>query len=164
MNKEPLDPYPVVRTAIALKGLKEFKDKDLYELVDTACHLLLYTYNRIPNAEQDYMLRSNSREAMESKKAMPLGEVAKLVTGESVKAEALKRFDRFRKFLSEPHELFTEWERTHACTYLNASAGIQKDFCDWLMEVYPRWWKFEQTQLQSQRASKRYPEKVEKSS
>jgi hypothetical protein len=71
MSKEAhLGEAEVVRVAIALKGLQEHKDKDLNELVDTACDLILFAHERIPDARQNYADRRR-QEAEDARKIIP---------------------------------------------------------------------------------------------
>lgn len=146
----------VVRVAIALKGLKEFKDKDLYELIDLACNLILFCRDQLPVMEQNFELKK--QEAIEeSKKIIPHAEVAKIVTGQSGQTIALQRFNRFYKALPDLIDkndaFYSEWAMAHLTIKNGMEKGYRKKSCEGLATLYLRWWKFEQGRLQSERAS-----------
>ncbi len=154
MKSDPeLRPADIARIAIELQRSERYKDKELCELIDEACYLLLSCGERAPIAKKDYEQRK-AREAAAAAEIIPPTEVAKLVTSQSATADALKRFERFVKFLSEPNDLVVEWERIQRWMQLKgAKNGYRKELCDWLTELYPRWWDLHQRRLQSIRGS-----------
>jgi hypothetical protein len=155
----------VVRVAISLKGLEEFKDKDLNELIDTACYLVLTARERIPIAERNYA-REKQRAAKEAGKLTPHAEVAVAVTGQSNQTAALERFNRFYEALPKLEGVFTieEQIQAHAAIKNGLEKGYRKEVCDLLADLYPRWWKSEQSRLQSERVSQRYKKSLKKDS
>jgi hypothetical protein len=165
VNQSPLRREEVAQIVIALQDRERYKDMDLGELVDTACYLLLFCGEHAPVAEKNYEQRKR-KEAEEANRLIPLVEVAKSVTGQSRQTEALKRFDRLVAFLTEPNALVEEWERIQVCMQLKAASntGYRKGLCDWLTELFPRWWKFDHDQLQSVRATRGHAKKTQKSS
>ncbi len=159
MSQNPLRREEVARIAIALKALRDFKDRDIHELVDTACDFLLFCGERALIAEEDHK-RRKFRETTDRSTIISVVEAAKLITGQP-ESRARQLFDRFRKFLLEPNSLVPVTQLPFVCGSLKSglNSGYQKDFCDLLTEIFPAWWKLEQSQLQAKRASKRYPKK-----
>ena len=130
----------VVRVAISLKGLKEFKDKDLNELIDTACYLVLNARERIPIAERNYV-REKQRAAKRGRKTHPsLGSRRCCDRSIYESDRGFRRFNRFYEALPKLEGVFTieEQIQAHAAIKNGLEKGYRKEVCDLLADLYPR--------------------------
>lgn len=135
LGPEHLNRQEVLQAIFELKKLRKFKDKELEDLVDPACDLILSIIDRIPAAERLYKARKNQL-------VSPV-DAARIVTGLSVPSRAKTRFKLFCKFLSQPNALVKNWDRERIYRHLElgANSGYTKQLCDQLKPICSNWWK-----------------------
>lgn len=166
MNGSPFRAEEVARIAIALKGLPEFKDKPLDQLIPVACEFLWTCQDYIPIAERKYA-HQKTKEAEADKEILPYEQVLKRVTNESKLDRAGKKFEQFYQALSQhkgslPESWFTGFRSQLGhlgmaedfpigLENLKHGRGVTERTCDLLSQLY-RWWKLEQKRLQRVRS------------
>lgn len=151
MSDQPLGREEVARIAIALKGLEQYRETPLDDLIEPAMRFLQSCGKSLepedPNSTP--LVKWFSRQ-----------EAAKFVTGNPRAKRALDQFNRYLEFVSKGGYIRL-WDEDAWCSIqyslLDAEKGpdrFHEWFCNALKEKFGRWQKIELSKAQSVKAKK----------
>jgi hypothetical protein len=148
MSEQPLGREEVARIAIALKGLDEYRETPLNDLIEPSICFL----QRCGRA-----LEPNSTAP---RKWLSRQEAAKVVTGNPRPKRALDQFNRYLEFVSGNgcFDLWDDDSTWHAVQYalddVKSHDRVDEWFCNALKEKFSDWRKRELSKAQSAKAKK----------
>jgi hypothetical protein len=150
MSDQPLGREEVARIAIALKGLDEYRETPLNDLIEPSIQFL----RRCGQALEPEDLNSNAPLKWCSRK-----EAAKFVTGNPRAQRALTQFNRYLEFIGEGgyHRLWVDEAMWLPVMY--SLEGVKKDldlvdewFCLALKEKFSEWHEIDKSERQRRKA------------
>jgi hypothetical protein len=151
MSDQPLGREEVARIAIALKGLDEYRETQLNELIEPAIWFL----RRCEQA-----LEPEDPNSTAPRKWFSRQEAAKVVTGNPRANRALNQFNRYLEFVSKTG-LFDLWDEESMWNAVHYSLEDVKNhdrvdewFCNALKEKFGDWRKLELSKAQSVKGKK----------
>jgi hypothetical protein len=154
MSDQPLGREEVARIAIALKGLDEYRETPLNDLIETSIWFLQRCGRALEpeNLDSTAPLKGFSRQ-----------EAARMVTGNRRAKRAMQQFDRYLEFISNhgPKPLWEEGQEDNWPYVQYSLEGLKKDpdrfdevFCNELKEKFSEWRNIDLSNRQSLKAKK----------
>jgi hypothetical protein len=155
MSEPSLTEEAVARLAVALKGLRENREKSLEELIDPACRFLLRCREGAQVHENNYR-REQFEKRFESKQAISEAEIARLVAGDRHKKRAVERFREFVCYIMDPDNELIRPPQNLAFLdqYLERREWTQ-GWVDYLRKVFPEYQRFKRATSQPKTKKKK---------